>query len=113
MTGKAAFSPSQLATRWGVSTTHIYGLIDSGELKAFKLGSLYRIKAEEVDRIEGVGIACASSSTKENGTSSGTTESALVEKALGQPIVIRLNDGSRTFGLKSLTKRSRTLLRSI
>jgi excisionase family DNA binding protein len=113
MTTRPAFSPSQLADRWKVSTTHIYGLIDSGELKAFKLGSLYRIKAEEVDRIEGVGIECASSSTKENGTSSGTTGLERAVRALELPIVQRQNAGSRTLRLKRLTKRSGTRLRSI
>jgi excisionase family DNA binding protein len=44
---------SVLADRWGVSTTHVYNLLQSGELEGFKLGrKLWRIQPEAVARYE-------------------------------------------------------------
>src|SRR6185436_10186653 len=52
MTDRAAYSVAQLAERWGCSDGHLYGMIRSGELHAFKLGTLLRVRVEEVERIE-------------------------------------------------------------
>jgi excisionase family DNA binding protein len=41
-------SVSQVAARWGCSRQHIYNMIRRGELPAFRVGSLYRLKAEDV-----------------------------------------------------------------
>lgn len=49
---QAAFTVAQLAARWQCSDGHVYGLIHDGLLKAFKVGTLLRVRAEEVDRIE-------------------------------------------------------------
>ena len=49
----AAYSPSSLAQRWGVSATQIHSLLKSGKLPGFKLGeTLWRVKAETVDKYE-------------------------------------------------------------
>lgn len=48
----AAYRVADLAERWSCSTGHIYGMINAGKLQAFKFGSLFRISAEEVRRIE-------------------------------------------------------------
>lgn len=47
-----AFSPKTLAARWDVSSAHIRNMIAANELDAFRLGKLYRIPIEEVERIE-------------------------------------------------------------
>ncbi|MEM9879954.1 MAG: helix-turn-helix domain-containing protein [Pseudomonadota bacterium] len=47
-----AFSPRTLAERWDVSPAHIRNMIASKELDAFRLGKLYRIPVEEVERFE-------------------------------------------------------------
>ena len=42
-----------LAAKWGVSTTFIYGLLQSGELPGFKLGGkLWRIRSDDVEAYE-------------------------------------------------------------
>lgn len=40
--------PAQLAKRWDCSTTLIYDLLNSGDLSGFRLGKLWRIRAEAV-----------------------------------------------------------------
>lgn len=47
-----AYSAASLAKRWDCTPHHIRRLCASGELKFFRLGSLIRISAEEVARIE-------------------------------------------------------------
>ena len=42
-------SPAQVGQALGVSETDVVSLIDSGELKAKKIGSTYRIKRSSVD----------------------------------------------------------------
>ena len=47
------YTAATLAERWGVSSTFIYTLIQSGELPGFKLGNkLWRIKPEAVAEYE-------------------------------------------------------------
>jgi len=46
------FSVASLAKRWGCSPGHIYNMIRKGQLQAFQIGKLHRIRAEEVQRIE-------------------------------------------------------------
>lgn len=50
---KAAHRVADLAERWSCSAGHIYGMIHSGKLRSFKIGTLLRISADEVNRIEG------------------------------------------------------------
>jgi excisionase family DNA binding protein len=52
MTDRAAYSVAQLAERWGCSDGHLYGMIRRGELHAFNLGTLLRVRVEEVEQIE-------------------------------------------------------------
>lgn len=47
-----AFRPAEIAARWGCSRAHVYHLIERGELKSFRAGTLIRIPAGEVARIE-------------------------------------------------------------
>lgn len=47
-----AYRPADLAERWGVSLPHVHNLIRKGELRAFRIGTLYRISAHEVERVE-------------------------------------------------------------
>ena len=105
---RAAFRPSELAARWGCSPEHIYSLIRKGDLQAFRIGALYRIKTEEVARVEG----CVSSSTGESGPSSGTTEPEPVAEVWVPPTVQRLNGGSRTLKSRRRATRSPMPLRS-
>jgi hypothetical protein len=49
------FTPKSLAARWECSEQHIRDLITGGDVRAFRLGSLLRISAAEVWRIEGGG----------------------------------------------------------
>jgi excisionase family DNA binding protein len=53
----AAYRVAGLAERWECSDSHIYGLIRSGQLKAFNIGKLVRISAAEVARVENAFIA--------------------------------------------------------
>lgn len=47
------YSVATLADRWQCSRQHVYGMINRGELRAFKLGAkLFRIPAEEVEKCE-------------------------------------------------------------
>lgn len=65
----AAYSAAGLASRWGCSPGHIYGMVRGGELTSFRIGTLIRIAAQEVARIEGCNGG--SSSTEVNGALSG------------------------------------------
>lgn len=45
-------SPAQVAKRWGCSSTLIYDLLAAGKLRGFRLGKLWRVSADEVERYE-------------------------------------------------------------
>ena len=45
-------SVAQLAKTWGVSRQHVYNLIDGGDLHAIRIGSLIRIRPEDVEEYE-------------------------------------------------------------
>lgn len=72
MSRKAAFSVAQLADRWGCSTGHIYSLVKQERLRFFRIGTLIRVSAEEVERIEG----CGSQSIAANGPLSEPMDTA-------------------------------------
>ena len=46
------FSPETLGAHWGCSSEKIRQMCRAGELAAFRLGKLYRIPANEVERFE-------------------------------------------------------------
>lgn len=46
------FTPATLAMRWQCSERHIRNLISSGDLPAFRLGKLLRIKRQAVEDYE-------------------------------------------------------------
>lgn len=83
------YSPKTLAEKWSVSRTHIYNMMRQYEkwvldgsqgpqqgLAYFRLGGMYRIRGEEVERIE----KCDLQNTEENGvhTSEKAKESLFV-----------------------------------
>ncbi|ONM47297.1 helix-turn-helix domain-containing protein [Nocardia donostiensis] len=48
----AVWTPAQVAQRLGMSRTHLYKLLDSGELPSFRVGRDRRINAEDVIEFE-------------------------------------------------------------
>ncbi|WP_338531621.1 helix-turn-helix domain-containing protein [Nitratireductor thuwali] len=50
------FTPRTLAERWQCSERHVRNMIDRGELSAFRLGKLLRIRGETVEAFETVGV---------------------------------------------------------
>ncbi|AEP08936.1 helix-turn-helix domain-containing protein [Micavibrio aeruginosavorus] len=89
MTDKA-FSTRALAERWDCTEAHIRGMIRGGAIKAFRLGTLWRIKLEEVERIE-----CGSSNTEEHGALSGMTEKQPAARPFVPRTVPLLNSASK------------------
>lgn len=47
-----AYTPDELAERWGCSGNHIRAMIRKGTLPAFRLGKLYRVPASVVEEYE-------------------------------------------------------------
>lgn len=53
---KEFYTPQELAERWDMSYQYIMLLLRNGEIKGFKIGKRnWRIKREEVERIENDG----------------------------------------------------------
>lgn len=48
------FTPATLAERWSCSERHVRNLIRDGRIAAFRVGTLWRISAAEVERFEAV-----------------------------------------------------------
>ena len=46
------FSPLQVANRWGVSRSKIYGLIKEGKLGVLRIGSALRISQSTIEAFE-------------------------------------------------------------
>lgn len=46
------FKVSEFAKKFGISRQFVWKMIKEGKLKAIKIGSIYKIPASEVDRIE-------------------------------------------------------------
>lgn len=46
------FTPETLAERWGCSAEKVRQMIRRGDLRAFRLGKLIRIPANEAERVE-------------------------------------------------------------
>ena len=49
---KEMYTPKELAKKWNISYINMINMINRGQVKAFKVGNLWRIKAEEVARVE-------------------------------------------------------------
>ena len=47
------YTLAELAERWRCKIKTIYNMVESGKLRAFKVGREYRVKAAEVLRFEG------------------------------------------------------------
>src|SRR3990167_5728873 len=56
MTARPNYSVAQLAEHWQCSAGHVRNMINKGELHAFKLLTQYRIRGDEVGRIEACGL---------------------------------------------------------
>jgi len=51
--GNRLYTVAMLAERWGVSSTFVYSLVQSGALVAFRLGGkLWRVRVEAVEDYE-------------------------------------------------------------
>lgn len=60
------YTPERLAERWDCSARHVRSLIAKGLLPAFRVGTLTRIRPEDVEAFE-----CGSSSTEAHGARHG------------------------------------------
>lgn len=59
------YSPASLAERWGVSTTLVYDLLNTGALPgAFRLGKLWRVPAAAVAEYEARPLPAADEAIK-------------------------------------------------
>lgn len=47
----------EIAARWRVSDDSVYRVINSGRLKAFRIGKSFRVLAPEVEKFENGGCA--------------------------------------------------------
>jgi excisionase family DNA binding protein len=52
-------SVAQVAERWGCSRQHIYNLINRGTLPTFRIGSLIRLREEDVTQYEDLQLQAA------------------------------------------------------
>lgn len=49
----ALLTPQMVAERWGVSSTFVYTMLNTGELPGFKLGGkLWRVKSSDMEAYE-------------------------------------------------------------
>jgi excisionase family DNA binding protein len=49
---KEVYSPETLAERWGCTSRHVRNIIARGDLKAFKIGNMLRIRKEALEEFE-------------------------------------------------------------
>jgi excisionase family DNA binding protein len=68
------YSPQTLADRWGCGESTVRNLIRRNELATFRIGTLIRISAEEVERFECQNIRCNAS--EGDMPSSGTSKAS-------------------------------------
>jgi excisionase family DNA binding protein len=93
------FSPETLADRWGCSSDTIRNMCRRGDLRAFRLGRLIRIPAQEVERFECQNTE--SLSTEINSASPTMTRaedafaSRLARQTVGSPKLALVNFGGR------------------
>ena len=48
----APFTPEMLAERWGCTRAHVIKLIKNGDIRSFRVGSLYRVSAPALQEYE-------------------------------------------------------------
>lgn len=88
------YTPETLAERWSCSSQHIRDLVSKGDLRAFRVGRLIRIRPEEVERYETwQETVSESSNTEEFGASTGEKQENLndvfsVQKAVNKLSVV-------------------------
>jgi excisionase family DNA binding protein len=90
------YSPDTLAEHWGCSSEKIRQMCKRGELASFRLGKLYRIPANEVERVECQNTALCG--TESNGASPTPTPS---EAALESRLARMSGGGQRLSLVKS------------
>ena len=54
-TRRKSSTVNELAARWGCDPQLVYRRLRRGHIRAFKVGGLWRIPREEIDRIEATG----------------------------------------------------------
>ena len=89
------YTPRTLADRWACTPQHVRDLIRAGELHAFRVGRMIRIRQMEVERFER-GEACGSSYTEASGASTGGRANNRVASLSERRIERRLNGASAT-----------------
>jgi integrase len=92
------FTPDSLAHRWLCSESHIRKLLSAGLLKGFKIGKLWRIAAQEVQRFE----ACSTSSS--DGIVASTSQSGMTKQDIDSAALSARRIGSsqiRALALKA------------
>ena len=52
MSDQTAYTVEQLAERWQCTANHLYTMLREGVLTGFRIGSMVRVSADEVRRIE-------------------------------------------------------------
>ena len=86
-----ALSPRQVAKRWNCSERSIRRLIGKGDLPAFRICSLLRIRVEDVESYESGG-QCGSLSTEGDGTPPSRPRTESTDKLSERLTVVRLRD---------------------
>lgn len=85
MTSAPAFSVASLAARWECSPSAIRNEIARGHLRIFRIGTLIRIPAEEVDRFES-NLSPSSASAPASPSSGETAPASATATPLRHPI---------------------------
>lgn len=49
---KETYTLKELAKRWNISYLNLFNMVKKGKIKAFRVGHQWRVKAEEVQRVE-------------------------------------------------------------
>lgn len=75
MTGRP-YTPETLAERWSCKPQHVRALLLRRALKGFRVGKLWRIAADEVERYEREGESCAHESNEPPPSEGSTSGSA-------------------------------------
>ena len=81
-----AFTVASLAAQWECSEGVIRKLIAGGQLRSFRIGTLVRIPADEVERFECQNIA-SNDSEADSPSSGETKQESAIARSLPRPIV--------------------------
>src|SRR3990167_3095832 len=83
------YSPETLAEHWDCSVSHIKKMLRSGALRGFKIGTMWRIAAAEVERFECQGegpkdasLPVTAAATASSGTPTGDDNAARLARMM-------------------------------